>query len=339
MKLLVGLTSLMLSLGATMTAEAGQTLDGIKSKGFLACGVGGEKAGFSTVDNTGKFTGLDVDVCRAISAAIFGTPDNVKYVPLLAVQALTAVQTGEIDVLSRSSTWTLRREGQLGLLYGPVVFMDGQAFLVKKSANLQSPKQLSGASICVQPGTVTELTLGDYFRSNNLQLKTVVIESPSEVENAFFAGRCDVFTTDASALAGTRLTKAANPDDYVILPERISKEPLAPVVRQGDNQFFDIVRWSVFALLQGEEKGITSKNVDAMLKSEDPDIKRILGVSPGNGQAIGLDEKWAYNIVKTVGNYGEIFDRNLGAGSPLKLERGLNDLWTRGGLLYSPPMR
>jgi general L-amino acid transport system substrate-binding protein len=328
-----------LALGLASTAEAGQTLDNIKSKGVLTCGVNGGTAGFGIADSTGKYSGLDVDVCRAITTAIFGTPDKIKYVPLSAPQRFTALQSGEVDILSRNTTWTLGREAQLGLLFGPVTFYDGQGFMVKKSLGVKSAKQLSGATVCVQPGTTTELNLADYFRANKMELKPVVIENLDEVENAFFSGRCDAYTTDSSGLAGTRVTKASNPDDYIILPELISKEPLAPAVRQGDDQFFDVMRWSVFALIQAEEKGITSKNVDQMLKSDDPDIKRFLGVTEGNGKALGLDEKWAYNIIKKVGNYGEIFEKNVGKASPLKLERGLNDLWTTGGLMYSPPPR
>ena len=330
---------LALGVAATVTAEAGQTLDNIKSKGVLTCGVTSGTPGFSSADSTGNYTGLDIDVCKGVTAAIFGSPDKIKFVPLSAPQRFTAIQSGEVDILSRNTTWTLGREAQLGLLFGPTVFYDGQGFLVKKSANIKSAKQLSGATVCVQPGTTTELNLADYFRANKLELKTVVIENLDEVENTFFSGRCDAFTTDSSSLAGTRITKAPKPDDYIILPELISKEPLAPSVRQGDDQFFNIMRWTVFALIQAEEKGITSKNVDDMLKSEDPDIKRFLGVMPGNGKALGLDEKWAYDIIKAVGNYGEIFERNVGKGSPLKLERGLNDLWTTGGLMYAPPAR
>jgi len=321
------------------SAFAGETLDKIRGRGELACGVSQGVAGFSQPDTKGIYTGLDVDVCRAISAAILGSADKVKYTPLSAAARFTALQSGEVDVLSRNSAWSLTREASLGLLFGPVDYYDGQGFMVTKKSGIKSAKQLSGASVCVQPGTTTELNLADYARANNLQMKPVVIENRDEVEDAFFSGRCDAFTTDASGLAGTRAAKAPHPDDYVILPEIISKEPMAPSVRKGDDQFYDVVRWSVFALIEAEEKGITSKNVDAMLKSDDPDIKRFLGVTEGNGKALGLDEKWAYNIIKSVGNYGEIFERNVGKGSPLKLDRGLNDLWTTGGLMYAPPAR
>jgi general L-amino acid transport system substrate-binding protein len=320
-------------------ARAGATLDAVKAAGVLKCGVSTGTAGFAMPDSSGAFKGLDVDVCHAVAAAVLGSGDKVKFVPLSAPQRFTALQSGEIDILSRNSTWTLTREASLGLLFGPVVFYDGQGFLVSKKSGVKSAKELSGATICVQPGTTTEQNLADYFRTNKLQLKPVVIENLDEVENAFFSGRCDAYTTDSSGLAGTRSSKAPNPDDYIILPERISKEPLAPVVRQGDDQWFDILRWTVYALFEAEERGITSKNVDEMLKSDDPNVKRLLGVTEGNGKALGLDEKWAYRVIKSTGNYGEIFDRNVGKDSPIKLDRGLNALWKEGGLIYSPPPR
>ncbi|HWK46702.1 MAG TPA: amino acid ABC transporter substrate-binding protein [Stellaceae bacterium] len=328
-----------LSLAAATAAQAGPTLDKIKSAGVLTCGVSTGVAGFSLADSQGKFTGIDVDICRAIAAAVLGDATKVKFVPLSAQQRFTALQSGEVDILSRNTTWTLQRDGSLGFEFAPVVFYDGQGFMVAKKLGVKSAKELSGATVCVQPGTTTELNLADFFRSNKLDLKPVVIESQDEVENSFFTGRCDAYTTDSSALASARVTKASVPDDFVILPERISKEPLAPAVRKGDDEFYDVVRWSVFALFQSEEKGISSKTVDEALKSDDPDVKRFLGVTPGNGKSIGIDEKWAYNIIKQVGNYGEVYDRNVGVGSPLKLERGLNDLWTKGGLMYSPPAR
>jgi general L-amino acid transport system substrate-binding protein len=324
---------------AATSAKAGPTLDAIKKNGFLTCGVSTGVAGFSLADSQGKYTGIDVDTCKAIAAAVLGDATKVKFQPLSAQQRFTALQSGEVDILARNTTWTLGREGSLGLEFAPTTFYDGQGFMVAKKLGVKSAKELSGATICVQPGTTTELNLADYFRANKLQLKPVVIEAQDQLEDAFFTGRCDVYTTDASGLASTRVTKATNPDDFIILPERISKEPLAPVVRKGDAEFFDIVRWSVYAMFEGEEKGISSKTVDDMLKTEDPDLKRFLGVTPGNGKSLGIDEKWAYNILKQVGNYGEVFDRNVGSGSPLKLERGLNDLWTKGGLMYSPPAR
>ena len=324
---------------AAGTAQAGPTLDKVKANGVVTCGVSTGVAGFSLADAQGKYTGLDVDFCKQIAAAVFGNADKVKYVPLSAQQRFTALQSGEVDLLARNTTWTLQRDTQLGLNFAPTTFYDGQGFMVFKKLGVKSAKELNGATVCVQPGTTTELNLADFFRANKMTFKPVVIEKLDEVENAYFSGRCDVYTTDRSGLAATRISKAPNPDDQVILPEVISKEPLAPAVRHGDDEWFDIVKWTQFAALEAEEKGITSKNVDQMLKSEDPDIKRLLGVTPGMGKSLGVDEKWVYNMVKQVGNYGEIFDRNVGKDSPMKLERGLNDLWTRGGLMYSMPVR
>ena len=320
-------------------AQAGPTLDKVKQAGQISCGVQTGQAGFATPDSQGRWAGFNVDVCKALSAAIFGAVDKVKYVPLTAQQRFTALQSGEVDLLSNNTTDTLQRDTELGLNFAPVVFYDGQGFMVAKKLGVKGGKELNGATICVAPGTTTELNLADYFRANKMDFKPVVIEKVDELRAAFFSGRCDVLTGDASALNATRIAQAPNPDDYVILPERISKEPLAPVVRHGDDQWNDIVRWVVYALVEAEEKGITSKNVDDLLKSDDPNIKRMLGVTPGMGKALGLDEKWAYNEIKLVGNYGEIFDRNLGKDTELKFERGLNDLWTRGGLMYAMPIR
>ena len=321
------------------TAQAGPTLDKVKSNGVVTCGVSTGLAGFSIADSQGKYTGLDVDFCRQLGAAVLGDANKVKFVPLSAQQRFTALQSGEVDVLSRNTTWTLQRDTQLGLNFAPVTFYDGQGFMVFKKLGVKSAKELNGATVCVQPGTTTELNLADYFRANKMSFKPVVIEKLEEVENAYFSGRCDVYTTDRSGLAATRISKAPNPEDQVILPETISKEPLAPAVRHGDDEWFDIVKWTQYASIEAEEKGITTKNVDDMLKADDPDIKRLLGATPGMGKSLGLDEKWAYNIVKQVGNYGEIFDRNVGKDSPMKLERGLNDLWTKGGLMYAMPAR
>jgi general L-amino acid transport system substrate-binding protein len=321
------------------SAQAGVTLDKVKAAGQISCGVGTGIAGFGAPDSQGHWAGFNIDICRALSAAIFGTADKVKYVPLTAQQRFTALQSGEVDLLSNNTTDTLQRDTELGLNFAPVVFYDGQGFMAPKKLGVKSAKELNGATICVQPGTTTELNLADYFRANKMDFKPVVIEKLDEVENAFYSGRCDVFTGDSSALNANRLSRAPNPDDYIILPERISKEPLAPVVRHGDDQWDDIVRWVVYALIDAEEKGITSKNVDEKAKSDDPNIKRMLGVTPGMGKALGLDEKWAYNEIKLVGNYGEIFDRTLGKDTELKFERGLNNLWTNGGLLYAMPIR
>jgi len=318
---------------------AGPTLDKVKQAGQISCGVPTGIAGFAAPDNQGRWSGFDIDICRALSAAIFGVADKIKYVPLTAQQRFTALQSGEVDILSNNTTDTLQRDTALGLNFAPVVFYDGQGFMVPKKLAVKGAKELNGATICVAPGTTTELNLADYFRANKMDFKPVVIEKLDELYAAFFSGRCDVITGDASGLAAQRIGRASNPDDYVVLPDRISKEPLAPVVRHGDDEWNDIVRWVVYALIEAEEKGVTSKNVDDMLKNEDPNIKRMLGVTPGMGKALGLDEKWAYNEIKLVGNYGEIFDRTLGKDTELKFERGLNDLWTRGGLMYAMPFR
>jgi general L-amino acid transport system substrate-binding protein len=333
------LAALGAALGLYATAQAAATFDKVKQAGQIVCGVNTGLAGFAQPDNQGRYTGLDVDICKALAAAVFGDAGKVKYVPLTAQQRFTALQSGEVDLLSRNTTWTLLRDTDLGLNFAAVVFYDGQGFMVPKKLGVKSAKELGGATVCVQPGTTTELNLADYFRANKMQFKPVVIEKLDEVENAFFSGRCDAYTTDRSGLAATRAARAPNPDDYVILPEVISKEPLAPAVRQGDDQWNDVVRWVIYALFEAEEKGVTSKNVDEMTKSDDPVIKRLLGVTPGMGKALGVDEKWAYNAIKAVGNYGEIFERNVGEGSPLKLDRGPNNLWTQGGLIYAMPIR
>ncbi|HZQ02228.1 MAG TPA: amino acid ABC transporter substrate-binding protein [Reyranella sp.] len=323
-------------------AMAGKDLDAIKARGSLICGVPTGIAGFGVADSQGKWTGLDVDVCRAVAAAIFGDSEKVKYTPLTAQQRFTALQSGEVDILSNNTTATLTRDTALGLDFTAVTYYDGQGFMVNKKLNVKSAKELNGATVCVAPGTTTELNLADYFRAQKMSFKPVVIEKVDEIRAAFFSGRCDVYTTDASGLYATRAANVPPPaksDDFIILPEIISKEPLAPAVRHGDQQFEDIVRWTQYAMLEAEEYGINSKNVDQMLKSDNPTIKRILGVTPGMGKALGVDEKWVVNIVKQVGNYGESFDRNVGAGSILKIDRGLNKLWTQGGLQYAEPIR
>jgi general L-amino acid transport system substrate-binding protein len=323
-------------------AMAGKDLDAIKARGALICGVGTGTAGFMQADSQGKWVGLDVDVCRAVAAALFGDAEKVKYVPLSSQQRFTALQSGEVDILSNNTTATLQRDTALGLDFTAITYYDGQGFLVNKKLGVKSAKELNGATVCVAPGTTTELNLSDYFRANKMTFKPVVIEKVDEVRAAFFSGRCDVYTNDSSTLYATRaayVPPPAKPEDFIILPEIISKEPLAPAVRHGDNQFADIVRWSQYAMLEAEEYGIDSKNVDEMMKTENPTIKRILGVTPGMGKALGVDEKWVYNIVKQVGNYGESFERNVGMSTPLKIERGLNKLWTQGGLQYAEPIR
>ncbi|MBZ9798442.1 amino acid ABC transporter substrate-binding protein [Mesorhizobium sp. ES1-4] len=319
-------------------AHAGPTLDTIKKNDYVRCGVNTGLGGFSIPNSGGQWVGLDVDMCRAFAAAALGDANKVKFVPLSSEQRFTALQSGEIDVLSRNTTWTITREGELGALFGPVTYYDGQGFMVNKKLGVKSAKELNGATICVQPGTTTELNLSDYFHGNNMQFTPVVIDSLAQVNAAFFSGRCDVYTDDASALTAVRAA-APNSADYEILPERISKEPLAPAVRQGDDEWFDIVRWSIFATLQAEEWGITSQNVDTFKDTKNPDIQRFLGVTAGIGKPLHLDDKWAVNIVKQVGNYSEIYERNLGAKTPLKLDRGLNALWNKGGLMYAPPAR
>ena len=318
-------------------ATAG-TFEEVKARGVLIAGVNTGVAGFSMPDEKGVWKGLDVDTAKAIAVAIFGDANKIKFVALTSVQRFPAIQSKEVDVLVRNTTLTLTRETVNGLSFGHVNYYDGQAFMVHKKLGLKSAKQLKGATVCTLPGTTTEMNAADFFRKNGMPWKPLVIDSNAELNKAFFANRCDVLTSDASQLAAIR-SVAPNPDDYIILPEIISKEPLAPVVRHGDDQWYDIVNWTVMALIEAEELGITSRNVDDMSKSADPQIQRFLGVSPGYGKALGLDEKWAYNIIKQVGNYAEIFDRNVGPKTPLKLERGLNDLWTRGGLMYSFPFR
>ncbi|HKW55096.1 MAG TPA: amino acid ABC transporter substrate-binding protein [Stellaceae bacterium] len=329
----------LLGLAWSGAALAGATLDGVKSRGVVTCAANTGLAGFGMPDQQGDYKGLDADTCRAVAAAVFGDAKKVKFVPTTTQQRFTVLQSGEADILTRNTTWTALRDTEQGLNFAPVTYYDGQGFMVAKKTGIKSAKELDGATICVQPGTTTELNLADYFRTNHMTFKPLVVEKLAEVENAFFSGRCDAYTTDRSGLAATRAGKASNPDDYVILPEIISKEPLAPAVRHGDDEWFDIVKWTIYAMIGAEEKGITSATVDEALKSDDPDVKRMLGVTPGIGKALHLDEKWAYNVIKQVGNYGEVFERNVGSKTPLKLERGINALWTNGGLMYAMPFR
>lgn len=317
-------------------AQAGDALDAVMDQGYVKCGVNTSLPGFAS-SASGSWEGLDVDVCRAVAAAMFGDSEAVQYTPLTAAQRFTALQSGEIDVLSRVTTWTLTRDTSLGLNFAGVNYYDGQGFLVRKDLGVTSATQLDGAAVCVEPGTTTELNLADYFRAQGMDFEPVVIENTTEVTAAFFSGRCDVYTTDRGGLASARMVSAENPDDYVVLPEVISKEPLGPVVRHGDDEWFDIVKWSLIAMIEAEEYGITSENVDDMLKSTNPGIQRFLGVTPGMGEALGLEEDWAYNIIKQVGNYGEAYDRNVTV--KLGLDRGLNALWKDGGLMYAYPVR
>jgi len=318
-------------------ATAG-TLDEVRSRGELIAGVNGGVFGFSMPNDKGVWEGLDVDTARAVAAAVLGDANKVKFVALTAVQRLPALQSKEIDVLCRNTTQTLTRETTNGLNFVQVNYYDGQGFLVPKALGVRSAKELDGATVCVLPGTTTELNAADYFRSNGMQWKPVVIEQTAELNKAFFAGRCDSLTSDVSQLAAQR-SVAPNPNDYIILPEVISKEPLAPVVRHGDDQWYDIVNWTVMALIQAEEYGITSKNIDQFLQSKNPGIQRFLGVDPGLGKTLGLEDDWVVKVIRQVGNYGEIYERSVGPNTPLGLERGLNALWTDGGLMYAAPFR
>jgi general L-amino acid transport system substrate-binding protein len=319
-------------------AASAQTLAAIKSRGELICGANGTLAGFGLPDPQGNWTGFDVDFCRALAAAIFNDPTKVKFVPLTAKDRFTALQSGEIDVLSRNTTWTLSRDTSLGLDFVAATYFDGQGFMVRRALKVSSALELNGASVCVQQGTTSELNLADYFRANQMQLKTVTFATGDEARKAYEAGRCDSYTTDSSGLYGER-QKLAVPGDHIVLPEIISKEPLTPAVRHGDSQWTDIVRWTHFAMVDAEELGVTKANVDDKLKSDDPETRRMLGAEGQYGEALGLTNDWVYRIVKHVGNYGEVFERNVGQGSPLKIVRGLNALWTKGGLQYGPPFR
>lgn len=332
--------ALVMSYGQQIELVAAQTstLDTVKGRGQLQCGVSTGLAGFGAPNDAGQWQGLDVDICRAVSAAVFKNVDKIKFVPLTAKERFTALQSGEIDLLSRNTTWTMSRDTAAGLNFTGISYYDGQGFMVKKTLDVVSAKELSGASICVQTGTTTELNLADYFRSNKIEYNPVVFEKLSEALAAYNAGRCDAFTTDVSQLYSIRLT-LGNANDHIVLPEIISKEPLGPVVRQGDPRWANVVRWTLFAMINAEELGVTQGNVDQMKASKNPSVRRLLGVEGEYGAAVGLDNDWAYQIIKLVGNYGESFDRNVGAGSPLGIARGQNALWRDGGLQYAPPIR
>ena len=342
-----------LALACATAAHAQSTLEAVQKKGHVQCGVNVGLAGFSQPDSQGVWKGIDVDLCRAIAAAVFGDASKVRYTPLTAQQRFTALQSGEVDVLSRNTTWTITRDTSLGLNFVGVNYYDGQGFMVRKGGaaagkdakkgakakaarSITSAKQLNGATVCVQPGTTTELNLADYFRANKMTFKPVVIEKLEEVVNAYFSGRCDVYTTDVSGLVAVRASRAPKPDEHVILPEVISKEPLGPAVRHGDDRWFDVVKWSLFAMIEAEELGLTSKNIDQQASTPNPSVQRFVGATGDIGKMLGLDNKWALNIVKQVGNYGESFDTHL---KPLGFDRGINKLWTQGGLMYAPPIR
>jgi general L-amino acid transport system substrate-binding protein len=322
-----------------MTGVAGAaTLDDVKAKGFLQCGVHTGLAGFAQPNDAGEWSGMDVDYCRAVATAIFNDPKAVKFTPLSPAERFEALKNGEVDMLSRTTTWTMDRDTTYGLVFAGVNYYDGQGFLVRKSLGVTSALELTGASVCTQTGTTTELNLADYFKANNMTYNPVVFEKQADVVGAYDSGRCDAYTTDASGLYSSRLG-LTNPDDHVVLPEIISKEPLGPLVRQGDFQWFSIVKWVHYALLNAEELGVNQANVDQMKASENPDIRRLLGAEGEFGAGVGLSNDWAANVVKALGNYGEIFDRNVGSGSPLQIARGLNALWTKGGIQYAPPIR
>ena len=327
---------------ATAPAAFAGTLDDVKAKGFVQCGVNTGLAGFASPNDKGEWSGFDVDYCKALAAAIFGDATKVKYTPTTAKERFTALQSGEVDVLIRNTTWTISRDTALGFNFAGVNYYDGQGFMInaKKLPGVNSALQLSGASVCVQSGTTTELNLADYFKANKMEYNPVVFEKLEEVNAAYDSGRCDVYTTDQSGLYAIRLTLAA-PDDHVVLPEIISKEPLGPAVRQGDDQWFDIVKWTHYALLTAEELGVTQANVDEMKNGDNPEVKRVLGMEADTkiGTDLGLGNDWVANIVKGVGNYGEIFERNIGSASPLKIARGINAQWSKGGLQYAPPIR
>ena len=339
---LIQLTTMTLAAASillSMPALAGKTLDGIRARGQLVCGVNTGVAGFSATDSKGKWNGLDVDICRAAAAAVLGDSEKVKYVALNAQQRFTALQSGEIDLLSRNTTFTLTRDASLGLHTTAVTYYDGQAFMVPAKSMIRSARQLKGFTVCVQAGTTTEKNMTDYSRSNDLKLKPVVFEKLEAANGAYLAGRCQAYSTDASGLASIRAKEAKNPADHVILPELISKEPLGPMVRRGDDEWFAIVKWVVYGLLEAEEYGITQANVDKMKSSADPAVQRIVGSGEDMGKLLGLDREWLVRALRATGNYGEIFERNVGTGSALRLPRGANNLWSKGGLMYAPPIR
>ncbi|MBX9943835.1 MAG: amino acid ABC transporter substrate-binding protein [Reyranella sp.] len=318
---------------------AGPVVEAAKARGSLNCGVGGDTAGFSRSTADGNWTGFAVDLCRAIAVAALDSPTKVKFVALPADRRFAALQAGEVDVLLSGTTLTMARDTQLGLDFPVVYLYDGQGFMVPRKLGKRSVKELAGASVCVTKGTTSERQLNDYSNLNKMAFKPVVFEKVEDLRAAFFGGRCDALTADATNLYATRAAYAANPGDYIILPQTISKEPLATVVRGNDPQFGKIVRWVIYGMLQAEEDGITSKNVDQALASDNPDARRLMGATSGLGKGMGIDDRWLYNIVKQVGNYGEVYDRNLGAGSQLKIPRGPNALWSQGGMQYSPPVR
>ena len=323
---------------ASISSANASTLEDTKERGTLRCGVSDGLPGFSAPDDEGNWQGLDVDVCRSVAAAVLGDADAVEYVSLNAVERFTALQSGEVDVLSRNTTWTTTRDTTLGINFAGISFYDGQGFMVSRDLGISNASELDGAAICIQAGTTTELNLADYFRANDMEFDPIVFDTSEQTVGGYQAGRCDVLTSDTSQLAALRI-QLDDPDASVILGDVISKEPLGPSVRQGDDEWFNIVKWSLFALLNAEELGLSSENVDEMMESENPNIVRLLGQDGNYGEGMGLEADWAYNIISQVGNYGEIYDRNVGMDSPLKIDRAVNALWTEGGLQYAPPVR
>lgn len=339
-KKLLPLLAVAVSIGLSGNALAGKTLDAVKQKGFVQCGVHLGLPGFSGADSQGNWKGIDVDVCRSVAAAVFGDASKVKYTPLNASQRFTALQSGEVDMLSRNTTWTLTRDSSMGFHFAGVNYYDGQGFIVPKKLKVKSAKQLKGAEICVQSGTTTEKNLSDYFRKLGVTIKPVVFEEEAAAIKAYESGRCKAYTTDVSGLASTRGNTLAKADDHIILPEVISKEPLGPVVRRDDDEWFAIVKWSLYTMIEAEDLGVSQSNVDEMKTSNDPSVQRLLGTGKDDmGKSLGLSKEFGYNIVKQVGNYADIFEANVGKNTPLKLERGLNAQWKDGGLMYSPPFR
>lgn len=324
---------------ATLPAMAGKTVDAIKARGQVICGVSTGVVGFSAADSTGKWVGLDVDICRATAAALLGDGDKVKYVPLTSQQRFTAIQSGEVDVLSRNTTFSLTRDASLGLMVTTPTYYDGQGFMVLAKTKIKTAKQLKGQTVCVQSGTTTEKNLNDYSKANGLNLKPVVFEKFEAANAAYFSGRCVGYTTDVSGLASVRNKEAKNPDEHVILSELLSKEPLGPLVRRGDDEWYTIVKWVIYGLVEAEEYGVTQANLEQQKSSTDPVVQRILGVSEDTGKLLGLERDWLAKAIKTTGNYGEIFERNVGPNSPLKLPRGFNNQWNKGGLMYAYPIR
>ena len=338
MKKVILPVALGVAMGVSATAASATTLEDVQAKGFVQCGVSQGLPGFSNPDSAGAWSGLDVDYCRAVAAAIFGDAEAVRFTPLSAKERFTALQSGEVDILSRNTTWTMSRDTQLGLNFAGVTYYDGQGFMVRESLGVTSALELSGAAVCTNTGTTTELNVADFFRAHNMEYQIVAFEKADEVVQAYDAGRCDVYTTDASGLYAQRL-KLTNPGEHIVLPEIISKEPLGPVVRQGDEQWFDIARWVIIALVNAEELGVTQANVQEMLTSENPEVRRLLGVEGAFGEGIGISNQWALNAITAVGNYGEVFARNVGPETELGIARGVNALWTEGGLMYGPPVR